>query len=290
MLQKVYLAECSETYRQLFMKLLAPFSQEVIDLWQNPDARIDESADCMIIADEAFLSKGPGTSRFNLCALFTERRITQASLLLLERREKTISLRLNSRVLKLRRPFLVEDLVKILSQLGLQAEFQEREAAMSESNIQTPSPVEVSDAPENPETILETSTEEQVEEASEEAILETAPEASVDSVDTQEVLEAAPEEVLEEITPSEEIEVSAEAAPHEEIEAAEVVLAPEPIAEASLLLSDDINVRIEQAIQDAIARSNLTEKVQEILEKSIRETVPNIAEKLIKEEIERLTR
>ncbi len=274
MLQKVYLAECSDTYRQLLLKILSPFGTELVDLWSNPEIKIEENPDCMVIVDEAFLAKGPGPARFYLCALFTEGRITQNPLLLLERREKLTQFRYNSRILKLRRPFLIEDIVKIFSQLGLQAEFKERELSMSE-NI-TP----LDSVPE-------------VEEIQAEPVME----ASVDSVENAESLEnleaQAPVESSEVLETLETMEMmdDSEAISSEVMEANESRKVEEIILpENPILFSEDINLKIEQAIKEAISQSNLTEKAQEILEKAIRETVPSIAEKLIKEEIERLTR
>lgn len=269
MLQKVYLAECSDTYRQILLKILAPFSVELVDLWQNPEISIQENPDCMLIVDEAFLAKGPGPARFYLCALFTEGRITQMPLLLLERREKLTQFRYNSRILKLRRPFLIEDLVKIFSQLGLQAEFNERELSMSENITPLDSNIEVSETHEE------------------------SPVESLESLEAQETVESS--EVLETLETMEMMDNS-ETISTETLEVAksDEILLPQieesPALENPVLLSEDINLKIEQAIKEAIAQSNLTEKAQEILEKAIRDTVPSIAEKLIKEEIERLTR
>jgi len=137
MLQKVFLAECSETYRKLLKDLLAPYAREIVDLWEDPAAALQESPECLAVVDEAFLARGPGPARSSLSAFLLEGRITQLPLLFLERRERQAPFRISSRAFKLRRPFATEDFERILTQLGAQAQFREKEVVMTENENPT---------------------------------------------------------------------------------------------------------------------------------------------------------
>lgn len=175
MLKKVYLAEYSETYRHLLKALLKPFTHGIVDLWSEPAAQLEESPECLIVADEAFLAKGPGPARSALTSLFMEGRISQSPLLILERREKQIPFRINSRAYKLRRPFLTQDLENILGQLGHSPRFPESEAKMTEQSLP---PVE-----------------ENISEKIEQAISQALQDANL-SQKTQEALEKAIREIV----------------------------------------------------------------------------------------------
>lgn len=176
MLKKVYLAECSETYRRLMQVLLKPYAHEIVDLWTDPVAPIQENIHCLLVVDEAFLAKGPGPARSVLTSLFMEGKITQSPLLILERRERQIPFRISSRAYKLRRPFLSQDLENIFEQLGHRAQFPESEVFMDE-NITPPVEENISEKIENSiqEILNQANLQGKAQEALEKAIREIVP-------------------------------------------------------------------------------------------------------------------
>ncbi len=125
-LDQILIAECSFTYRKLFAEWLKPYAKHILDLWEEPSFFIDENRPLQLaIVDEAFLSKGPGPARSILLNLLADGRITRLPILILERREKQIPVRIHSRAFKLRRPFLSKELEGIFENLGIQPPFLE---------------------------------------------------------------------------------------------------------------------------------------------------------------------
>lgn len=136
MLKKIYLAECSNTYRHLLTEWLKPYTEELVDLWDQPAASIQENLpNQLLIIDETFLAKGPGPARSTLTSLVMEGKITSLPLLVLERREKLIPFKINSRALKLRRPFYSKDFDSIFETLGIKPYFPEKEVRMNEEYV-----------------------------------------------------------------------------------------------------------------------------------------------------------
>ncbi len=190
MLKKVYLAECSSTYRSLLKGLLKPYTEEIVDLWENPSYPIEEQSQSLAIVDEDYLAKGPGPARSSLMQLFMEGRITQIPLILLERREKKISFRISPRAHRLRRPFYFQSLENIFRQLGIYAEFPEITSSIEAEIASQENEVLMSDNPLPP-------IEENISEKIEQAIAEAIQQANL-SAKAQEVLE----KTIRELVPS----------------------------------------------------------------------------------------
>ncbi|GEM_PF-3182767 len=117
MIQTLYLAECSKTYRQWIPQLFEGYASQVVDLWEYPETIIDSHAPHhLLIADEAFVTKGPGPACTTIASLLEAKTIVTLPRLVLMRREKIIR-ELPHGVFQLRRPFYSEELEKILAKL-----------------------------------------------------------------------------------------------------------------------------------------------------------------------------
>jgi len=114
MIQTLYLAECSKTYRQWIPRLLKGYVRECVDLWDSPDMSLVLDPGNLLMVDEAFLSKGPGPICTVMASLLEPRRIVTLPILVLRRREATLR-ELSPRVLQLRRPFFSSELAAVLS-------------------------------------------------------------------------------------------------------------------------------------------------------------------------------
>ncbi len=117
MLETLYLAETSQTYRELIPKLMRGYVREVIDLWEDPQTPIETgSPERLVMVDEAFVMRGPGPARMILQNLLDPRKIFLTPVILMTRREQYLR-EVSSRVFRLRRPFRSEELEGILNSL-----------------------------------------------------------------------------------------------------------------------------------------------------------------------------
>jgi hypothetical protein len=117
MLEILYLAECSNTYRSLIPRLVRGYVRKIVDLWENPSAPIEMSASShLLMVDEAFVVKGPGPARTVISSLLETRRIVTIPRIVLRRRETQIR-ELPHGVFQLRRPFYAHELEEILNHL-----------------------------------------------------------------------------------------------------------------------------------------------------------------------------
>jgi hypothetical protein len=114
MLERLYLAECSSTYRRLIPRLVEGYVREVVDLWEEPTRSIPaEDLHVMLMVDEAFVVRGPGPARSAISSLLQPRKIVTIPVIFLMRRERPFG-ELPYGLHLLRRPFYSEDLENIL--------------------------------------------------------------------------------------------------------------------------------------------------------------------------------
>ncbi|MFO1519364.1 MAG: hypothetical protein U1F57_06865 [bacterium] len=117
MLDTLYLAECSQTYRQWIPQLLKGYVRNVVDLWENPSAPLAlHDPQNLLVVDEAFVVKGPGPARMSIASLLEPRKILTLPVILLMRRERKIG-EMPHGVFSLRRPFYHHELQTLLNEI-----------------------------------------------------------------------------------------------------------------------------------------------------------------------------